>query len=162
LRKGYRVANYGYWPLHSAAAWHLFGREELRHAVELATFDPEWRTSTVVGVAEQLYESRDFNAMPSLADALQDAVCANEDILNHCRDPQAIMFAGVGWWPSCSKRVSGGSHKQSGPNFPVRSRTHCVATWMSQVLAPKRAPTIPSEFRKNGVQRDWVVPFSET
>ena len=34
-----------------------------------------------------MYESRDFSAMPILADALQDAGCDNDDILNHCRDP---------------------------------------------------------------------------
>ena len=33
-----------------------------------------------------MYESRDFAAMPILADALQDAGCDNDDILNHCRD----------------------------------------------------------------------------
>lgn len=47
--------------------------------------DPEWRTSTVVALARGLYENRDFSPMPLLADALQDAGCENEDILNHCR-----------------------------------------------------------------------------
>ncbi|MFO0824399.1 MAG: hypothetical protein U0792_15005 [Gemmataceae bacterium] len=48
-------------------------------------FDAEWRTSTAVALAQQMYESRDFSTMPILADALQDAGCVNEDILNHCR-----------------------------------------------------------------------------
>jgi hypothetical protein len=52
-----------------------------------ATVDPAWRTSTVVALARGMYESRDFGAMPILADALQDAGCDNEDILNHCRGP---------------------------------------------------------------------------
>jgi hypothetical protein len=52
-----------------------------------ATFDPAWRTSTVVAFARQMYESRDFGAMPILADALQDAGCDSDDILNHCREP---------------------------------------------------------------------------
>jgi hypothetical protein len=47
--------------------------------------DPSWLTSDVVALASQMYESRDFSAMPILADALQDAGCDNEDILNHCR-----------------------------------------------------------------------------
>jgi hypothetical protein len=50
------------------------------------TFTPEWRTSTAVALARQMYESRDFAAMPILADALQDAGCDNDDILAHCRD----------------------------------------------------------------------------
>src|SRR5581483_3591788 len=36
-------------------------------------FDAAWRTSTAVALARQMYESRDFSAMPILADALQDA-----------------------------------------------------------------------------------------
>jgi hypothetical protein len=49
------------------------------------TFSPSWRTDTVVSLAAQMYESRDFGAMPILADALQDAGCDSDDILNHCR-----------------------------------------------------------------------------
>jgi hypothetical protein len=60
-------------------------REVVGTPFHLPGFDPTWRTSTVVGVACQMYESRDFSAMPILADALQDADCDNEDILNHCR-----------------------------------------------------------------------------
>ncbi|MBP3956407.1 hypothetical protein J8F10_14080 [Gemmata sp. G18] len=47
---------------------------------------PEWRTETARALAAQMYESREFSAMPILADALQDAGCENTDILNHCRD----------------------------------------------------------------------------
>lgn len=47
-------------------------------------FSPEWRTSTAVAIAQQMYESRDFSAMPILADAIQDAGCDNADILDHC------------------------------------------------------------------------------
>jgi hypothetical protein len=38
-------------------------------------------------LAKQMYDARDFSAMPILADALQDAACDNEDVLNHCRQP---------------------------------------------------------------------------
>jgi hypothetical protein len=48
-------------------------------------FSPEWRTDTALSLAGQMYDSRDFGAMPILADALQDAGCEDEDILNHCR-----------------------------------------------------------------------------
>jgi hypothetical protein len=34
-----------------------------------------------------MYESRDFSAMPILADALEDAGCTDEAILTHCRGP---------------------------------------------------------------------------
>jgi hypothetical protein len=48
-------------------------------------FSPTWRTSTAIALVRAMYESRDFFAMPILADALQDAGCDNEDILSHCR-----------------------------------------------------------------------------
>jgi hypothetical protein len=49
------------------------------------TLSPSWLTSTVVSLAQQMYDTRDFSAMPILADALQDAGCENEEVLNHCR-----------------------------------------------------------------------------
>jgi hypothetical protein len=51
-------------------------------------FDADWKTSTAVALAQQMYDSRDFSTMPILADALQDAGCDSDDILNHCRDPE--------------------------------------------------------------------------
>jgi hypothetical protein len=50
------------------------------------TFNPTWRTSDVMLLAQGIYEERAFERMPILADALQDAGCDNEDILSHCRD----------------------------------------------------------------------------
>jgi hypothetical protein len=47
--------------------------------------EPGWLTSTVVALARRVYESRDFSPMPILADALQDAGCADELVLGHCR-----------------------------------------------------------------------------
>jgi hypothetical protein len=49
------------------------------------TSEPSWLTTAVVALARQMYESRDFSAMPILADALQDAGCENADVLGHCR-----------------------------------------------------------------------------
>jgi hypothetical protein len=51
------------------------------------TLDLAWQTSTAVLLARGMYESRDFSAMPILADALQDAGCDNDDVLGHCRVP---------------------------------------------------------------------------
>ena len=49
--------------------------------------DPSWLTSDVLALATGIYQDRAFDRMPIFADALQDAGCDNDDILNHCRQP---------------------------------------------------------------------------
>ncbi|MDY3552751.1 hypothetical protein R5W24_001840 [Gemmata sp. JC717] len=61
-------------------------RDDIAGPPTLTAFAPRWRTGTVTALAAQMYASRDFSAMPILADALQDAGCDSNDILNHCRD----------------------------------------------------------------------------
>jgi hypothetical protein len=51
-------------------------------------------TSTVLDLARQMYDSRDFSPMPILADALQDAGCENDEVLNHCRGSTAPHVRG--------------------------------------------------------------------
>ena len=65
---------------HAAILCELFG-----NPFRPVAFSPSWRTDTARDVARQMYESRDFSAMPILADALQDAGCDDPDVLNHCR-----------------------------------------------------------------------------
>jgi hypothetical protein len=50
-------------------------------------FAPEWRTTVAVGIAAQIYESREFGNLPVLADALEDAGCDHPAVLAHCREP---------------------------------------------------------------------------
>ena len=52
----------------------------------LLRLNPAWRTLDAVVLARGIYDDRAFDRMPILADALQDAGCDNDDILNHCRD----------------------------------------------------------------------------
>jgi hypothetical protein len=59
-----------------------------------AAFDPAWSTSDAIALARQMYESRDFGAMPVLADALQDAGCDCEEVLSHCRDAKQLHVRG--------------------------------------------------------------------
>lgn len=49
--------------------------------------DSPWKSSTVMGLARQIYDTKDFTPTPILADALQDAGCDNGHILNHLRGP---------------------------------------------------------------------------
>ena len=54
-----------------------------------APFDPAWLTATAVALARYAYDAGEFGALPILADALQDAGCDNDDVLNHCRGEAA-------------------------------------------------------------------------
>jgi hypothetical protein len=49
------------------------------------SLDRGWLTSTVVALASRIYAERAFDLMPILADALMDAGCGNDEVLNHCR-----------------------------------------------------------------------------
>jgi hypothetical protein len=60
------------------------------------TFDPSWLTDTVKRLAAAIYDERDFNSLPILADALEEAGCTNTEILNHCRQPGDHLR---GCWP---------------------------------------------------------------
>jgi hypothetical protein len=62
-------------------------RDVVENPFRPVAFDPDWRTSAAVALARQMYDARDFAAMPVLADALQDAGCEDADVLAHCRGP---------------------------------------------------------------------------
>jgi len=78
--------------------------ESLKHAALLREifgnpfrpvgFDPAWRTSDAMALATGIYDGRAFDRMPILADALQEAGCDNDDLLRHCRDPDANHVRG--------------------------------------------------------------------
>jgi cell wall assembly regulator SMI1 len=57
-------------------------------------FDPAWRTADVVALARGIYEKRAFEGLPVLADALQEAGCDNDELLNHLRDPERTHVRG--------------------------------------------------------------------
>ncbi len=69
-------------------------RELFGNPFRPVAFNPEWLTDTVLMLARQMYKSREFSAMPILADALQDAGCDNDDVLNHCRDAKQTHVRG--------------------------------------------------------------------
>ena len=69
-------------------------REVYGNPYRHVAFDARWRTDTAVSLARTMYESREFSGMPILADALQDAGCASDDILNHCRNMSQVHARG--------------------------------------------------------------------
>lgn len=73
-------------PVEEKAHLAVLVRDIFGNPFRPVAFDPSWRTSDVVALAQGIYDDRAFNRMPILADALQDAGCTNDDILTHCRD----------------------------------------------------------------------------
>ena len=49
------------------------------------SLDPTWLSPTVINVARSIYADHAFGDLPILADALLDAGCDNETLLDHCR-----------------------------------------------------------------------------
>ncbi|MDY3558225.1 hypothetical protein R5W23_003649 [Gemmata sp. JC673] len=64
-----------------------FLRDIFRNPFRPIAINPRWLTPDVRTLAEGIYAEKAFDRMPILADALQDAGCDNDDILNHCRQP---------------------------------------------------------------------------
>jgi hypothetical protein len=48
---------------------------------------PQALSTEVAALAEKMYASRNFDAMPMLAKALEAAGCRDVTILNHCKRP---------------------------------------------------------------------------
>jgi hypothetical protein len=61
---------------------------------DLTALPPAWRTDKVVSLARGISASLDFSSLSALADALQDAGCDNEIMLDHCRNPHATHIRG--------------------------------------------------------------------
>ena len=49
--------------------------------------EQRWLTADIVAVARYVYEERDFDHLPVLADVLIDAGCTDDAILAHCHQP---------------------------------------------------------------------------
>jgi hypothetical protein len=65
-------------------------REVIGNPFRPAFIYPAWRAANdraAVRIAEQIDEQEDFDSVPILADALEDAGCAAADILAHLRSP---------------------------------------------------------------------------
>jgi len=46
-----------------------------------------WNRGAISAVARHIYEGREFQELPTLADALGNAECDNDEIIAHCRGP---------------------------------------------------------------------------
>jgi hypothetical protein len=60
-------------------------REIFGNPFHLMLFPFQWKTRNAIDLARGMYHTRDFRAMPFLADALEEAGCNDVEVLQHCR-----------------------------------------------------------------------------
>lgn len=59
----------------------------------MSLIKPEWRSGNVVGMCMSIRETQDYSALPILADALQDADCDDESLLDLLRGERGSELA---------------------------------------------------------------------
>jgi hypothetical protein len=79
-----------------------------------------WNDGIVPRLAQAIYDERSWDRMPILADALEEAGCGDDEILNHCRTGQN------GWTPM----------NAYGESFPVTG-PHVRGWWVLDLLLGK-------------------------
>jgi hypothetical protein len=75
-----------------------FIRETFGNPFRRVSLSPQWLAwnhHCVVRLAQTIYEQQQFDHLPILGDALEEAGCDNEEILWHCRD--AVVHARGCW-----------------------------------------------------------------
>jgi hypothetical protein len=69
-------------------------REVYANPFASITFDPCWKTTTVTTLAKQIYDLHDWSLMPILADAVEEAGCELDVILQHLRRESPAHYRG--------------------------------------------------------------------
>ena len=77
---------------------HRRGVEILRDVIgPQVVVTPEllaWRGGTIPKLARAIYDGRRWEDMPVLADALEEAGCNDEEMVNHCRKQEMVHVRG--------------------------------------------------------------------
>jgi hypothetical protein len=81
------LAEQAVWRLTLARRCVLSGlvRDVFGNPFRPVAFDPAWRTADTLGLARAIHEDRAFDRLPFLSDALMDAGCDEEQVIEHCR-----------------------------------------------------------------------------
>ncbi|HEV3437231.1 MAG TPA: hypothetical protein VG122_07725 [Gemmata sp.] len=114
----------------------LFLREVVGNPFTPPRFEPAWRTSTAVQLAQGIFDERAFDRMPILADALLDADCDEEAVLRHCR--------GTELW-----------NKDKEPVYHIRG------CWVIELVLERFVPLPPPKLDKSGRPRRKRSAFDD-
>lgn len=74
---------------------YQFRFDEPKHTFVESDLDTRWLSSTVMELARTIHELQAFDRLPILADALMDAGCDSDEIIQHC---QGSGPHGTGCW----------------------------------------------------------------
>lgn len=102
-----------------------------------------WLTRTVVSVARHIYDDQDFEAMPALADALMDAGCDYEDLLQHLnpgpgRTPAHVLALQINTVSGgCCERFADQMACDCLEQAKARQRSHVRGCWAIDLLLGK-------------------------
>lgn len=64
---------------------YQFRFDEPEHTIAENDVDTRWLSSTVMELARTIHELQAFDRLPILADALMDAGCDSDEIIQHCQ-----------------------------------------------------------------------------
>lgn len=89
INQFYNGHYYAWWP-EVARANNYIDRDILTDlllgAIGPPRIKPEWKNSTVIGILSGIRQQENFELMPIVADALQDAGCDDEHLINRLRE----------------------------------------------------------------------------
>lgn len=87
-----------------------------------------WNDHIIIRMAQSIYDDCAFDRLPILADALEEAGCTNEEILQHCRGWERI-------WQHCGQR---GHYTDCGEWKTIPTDTpHVRGCWVIDMLLGK-------------------------
>lgn len=86
-----------------------------------------WLSPAVLALAKGIYEERRFEDLPIMADALEEAGCDNEDILQHCRGMEPNLSEDLHWRPPRDCCVSNEDLECLGCGVKLRLLKGCCA-----------------------------------
>jgi hypothetical protein len=91
-----------------------------------------WHDGIVPRLAEAIYDERAWDRMPILADALEEAGCDNEDILQHCRGGVSEYKDGARWY-----FYTDTSGPQLTSDYARAAHVHIRGCWVIDLLLGK-------------------------
>lgn len=103
-------------------------------------YNKVWFTSRVMSIAQTIYDNKQFEDMPILADALEEAGCTEYELLDHCRFGNKIHCFNCGGTGISSVDDDGTRslcRRCGGTRFVRSARSHVRGCWALDLILGK-------------------------